>query len=306
MSLPHDIDTKSHCSVAEVAKAALVRVGYGESADLIDALFQGVARMFAGEHPGFQAIDMLYHNFEHTLQATVCVCRILEGRETALAQPILSRRDCELLLAAVLLHDTGYLKRIGDDEGTGAKYTLVHERRSCEFATAYLPSLGFTAGEIGDVNDAIRCTGPRNKISAVRFSRPEARVLATIVVTADYLSQMASADYVDKLPALFHEFEEAYDHDGVPESDRPFRSAAALIHATPVFWENFVLPMLDRDLDGVYRFIAPVADGDGEGRNPFIAAVGCNIARVRALAGAPDISLDPFPTPARSATHTRA
>lgn len=301
MSLPHDIDTTSPPAVAAVAVSTFDRIGFRRSAPLIKRLFRDISRMFAGQYPGYRAIDMRYHNLEHTLQATVCVCQILEGRQAAQVEPVFGRRDCELLLAAVLLHDTGYLKRSRDIHGTGAKYTLVHEHRSCDFARAYLPSLGFTEEEIDDVTSAIRCTGPRNKISAVHFSRPEARVLATIVVTSDYLSQMATIDYVDKLPALFYEFEEAYIYEGIPESERPFRSPADLIHKTEPFWEKFVRPMLESDLGGVYRYIAPTA----EGTNPFIEAVERNVARVRALATAPDISLDPFPTPARSATQVR-
>ena len=83
----------------------------------------------------------------------------------------------------------------------------------------------------------------------------------------------------------------------MPRNERPFQSAAQLIRATPVFWEKFVFPMLDRDLEGVYRFIAPLPDGT----NPYLKAVESNLTRIRALAAAPDISLDPFPTPARSA-----
>jgi hypothetical protein len=296
MSRAFDIDTTSPSAVAEEAKAIFDRMGFGQSGSLIRRLFDDVPRLFAGGFSGYQAIDMRYHNFEHTLQATVCAFRIVDGRHAIQIQPLLGRRDCELLLAAVLLHDTGFLKRTGDDDGTGAKYTFVHERRSCEFATTYLPSLGFSGDEINAVNSAISCTGPRNTLSSVQFKRPEIRTLTTILVTADYLSQMASADYVDKLPVLYQEFEEAYCHDAIPESDRPFRSADDLIHKTPAFWEKFVRPMLDRDLDGVYSYIASAPPG----ANPFIADVGRNISRIYALTSAPHISLDPFPSPDRS------
>lgn len=286
-------DTTSPTAIARFAAATLARIGHPESEPLIGRLITDVTKLFAGQHPGYQALDMKYHNQEHTLQATVCACQMLEGRHAAGIQPGFGRRECECLLAAVLLHDTGYVKRQDDTTGTGAKYTFVHEQRSCEFAAGYLPSAGFSADEIAEINAAIRCTGPRNKIGNVSFPRPVARVLATLVVTADYLSQMAAPDYVDKLPALFREFEEANDFNGVPRPERLFQSAAQLIRGTPVFWEKMVRPMLDRDLDAVYRFIAPLPDGT----NPYLAAVESNLARIRAVAAAPDISLDPFPAP---------
>jgi len=254
--------------------------------------------LFEGRQVDYLPIDMVYHDLGHTLQATVCTAKILEGARAMLPPSMLSRRDCEVLLAAVLLHDTGFLKRKGDSEGTGAKYTLMHERRSCEFAAILLPRFGFANQEIVDVTTAIRCTGPGNRIARMAFSRPNARTLAAMLVTADYLAQMAASDYVYELPFLYLEFEEGYDFAQVPPEERPFASAADLIRKTPDFWGSFVRPMLDADLEGVYRYIPPLPDGN----NPYIVAVERNIEHVRCLAKAPPVSLDPFLLPQRSVT----
>ena len=48
--------------------------------------------------------------------------------------PLLTDKLFELGLLGILMHDTGYLKRTEDMQGTGAKYTLTHVRRSAEFA----------------------------------------------------------------------------------------------------------------------------------------------------------------------------
>jgi hypothetical protein len=298
MSLPHAVNTRNPAAVASYVEHAFVGMGFSESVFLVEQLFRDTVRMFSGEYPGYRAIDMRYHDFEHTLQATVCAAAILAGRHTASPQSPLSRRDCEMLLAGVLLHDTGYLKRHYDADGTGAKYTLVHVRRSCEFAWDYLPTVGFSRDEISDVTAAISCTGPGNRIDKVSFRRPATKTMAAILVTADYLGQMAAPDYVDELPILFHEFEEAYEFERVPAADRPFKSAGDLIRKTPDFWRKFVLPMLDAELEGVYRFIPAL----GNGAHPYLAAVEWNIARVRALAAAPDASLDPFLVPERRET----
>ena len=155
-------DTTSPPEIARYCAAAMSRMGHGQSEALIAQLVADVTRLFSGQHPGYQALDMQYHNYEHTLQATVCVCQMIEGRLAVGATPVLGRRECELALAAVLLHDTGYVKREDEEEGTGARYTFVHEQRSCDFAESYLPAMGFSAAEIAEVNAAIRCTGPRN------------------------------------------------------------------------------------------------------------------------------------------------
>jgi hypothetical protein len=48
---------------------------------------------------------------------------LLEGYYRARTQPPLTARMFELGVIAILLHDTGYLKKQDDYEGTGAKYT---------------------------------------------------------------------------------------------------------------------------------------------------------------------------------------
>lgn len=289
-ALPHSIDTKDSALVWDVVEATFVRMGFAQSTRVIARLFRDVVRMFEGEYRGYFGIDVCYHDLEHTLQAAVCLAKILDGRQLALAQPRLTRRDCVLALAAILLHDTGYLRQHWDTTATGAKYSLVQEQRSADFARAYLPTLGFCPAEIDDVAAAILCTGRNNHVARTVFASPEARAIATIVVTADYLGQMASDDYVDKLPYLYYELEEAFRFENIPLDERPFRSVRDLLEQTPAFWEGFVHPMLDCELDGVYRFLA----SETPDANPYIVAIERNIARARALVTAPEVSLEPF------------
>ncbi len=280
---PHAIDTNQPSEVADAVKAAFAGVGGEASFPLLDRLFADVSGMFEGRHPGYQAIDMEYHDYDHTLQATVCLTHLLEGRSHTTDQPVLGIRDWELSVMAALLHDTGFLKEEGDESGTGAKYTFVHEGRSCDFARKYLPRLGLTAEEIEDVCSAIICTGPRSKISQVVFRREEARLMAFMLVTADYLAQISAADYLEKLPRLYMEFKESYDFNHVPMAERPYQSAKELLEKTPAFWNDYVLPVLDHKVGGVYHYLS--APGQP---NPYLEAVKANMVELqkRLTAGA--------------------
>ncbi|MDI1320822.1 MAG: hypothetical protein PSW75_11625, partial [bacterium] len=213
---------------------------------------------------------------EHTLQATVCLLHLLQGRNQTLDKPVLAPRDWELAFMAVLLHDSGYLKKTDDPVGTGAKYTFVHERRSCDFAREYLPRMGVTASEIEDICAAIICTGPRSKISQISFHRDEARQMAFMLVTADYLAQMSAADYLEKLPVLYREFQEAFDFEQVPLEQRPYHSLAQLLEKSPGFWSNYVRPMLDFEAGGVHRYLTTAGQP-----NPYLQAVEANLAELR-------------------------
>lgn len=276
MSPSQVIDTKSSKAVLGAIKDAFTGIEAQASFPLLDRLFEDVTDMFEGRYAGYQAIDMKYHDFEHTMQATLCFVRILEGRSRTPDRPVLTKRDWELAVMAVLLHDSGYLKTNDDKTGTGAKYTFIHERRSCDFCREYLPRMGVTATEIEDICAAIICTGPKNKISQISFRSESGRHFAFMLVTADYLAQMSAPDYVDKLPVLYREFEEAFDYEGMPPEKRPYHSLKELLEKTPGFWHNYVRPMLDFEAAGVHRYLTTAGQP-----NPYLQAVEANLAEVR-------------------------
>jgi hypothetical protein len=272
----YEIDTKNPRAVVRVVKDAFAGIGATASFPLLDRLFADVEGMFRGDYAGYHAIDMKYHDFEHTLQATLCLVRILEGRSRTPDKPVLTARDWELAVMSVLLHDTGYLKSNTDSSGTGAKYTFVHERRSCDFCREYLPRMGVTATEIEDICAAIICTGPRNKISQISFRSDAGRHFAFILVTADYLAQMSAPDYVDKLTPLYREFEEAYEYEGIPPEKRPYLNFRQMLEKTEGFWRDYVRPMLDFEAGSVHRYLMSAGQP-----NPYLQAVEANLAEVR-------------------------
>jgi hypothetical protein len=286
------VDTKSAPAVAAVARATFLHFHPGADTALLDRLFSDVEDMFDGRYLDYLPIDMRYHDLEHTLQAALCLMQLLEGRYRAKVNPAVSQRQFELAVASVLLHDTGYLKLKSDAQGTGAKYTFVHVIRSCAFAASYLPVVGFNGEEVETAVAAIRCTGPRSSIAQLQFPGEVEHFLGCALATADYLGQMAAPDYVDELAYLYAEFEESDNFFNIPREKRLFRSVRDLVAKTSIFWEKFVLPRINHDYVGVYRYLADPYPG---GPNPYIQAIEQNMTRALTLAYAPEVSLDPFP-----------
>lgn len=237
--------------------------------------FDLTAQLFRGCYPGYQAADTCYHDLEHTLLATVCCLRILAGRRLHGVSPIHGEASFKAALIAILLHDTGYLKEAGDDEGTGAKYTFVHESRSCVVAQRCLPPLGLDVPTVQAICRLIRCTGPRARIEAISFRNEGERLLGLAVCTADYLGQMSDPNYVGKLVPLFWEFEESDNYRNVPPEHRPYRSASEMIRRTPAFWQETVLPKLTHTCAGLYRFLE-----DPSGANPYLEQIEQNLAAI--------------------------
>ena len=278
------VDTKDAGAVEALVEKKFAVMYPGASHRWLKKIFRDMRQLFEGRHPDYAPLDIRYHDVEHTLQATLCLTLILEGHYDARVEPTVNARQFELAVASALLHDAGYLKLRSDTNGTCAKFTYCHVLRSCAFAASYLPALGADPVEIEAVLGAINCTGPTKEISRLHFREPVDRIVGCALATADYLGQMAAADYPDELEILYHEFCESDDYIHLPESQRAFRSAADLIARTPHFWHKFVRAKLESDFQALYRFLArPYPNGP----NLYIEAVEKNIAVIEARLAAP-------------------
>ncbi len=271
--------TKDPTAVEVEAQAAYLAMFPSGDTRFVPQIFGWAVDCFTGRCGDYQPIDTLYHDFEHTLQGTLCMARLLKGRHLAGAQPQLTERLVQLGLLAVLLHDAGYLKKKDDRAGTGAKYTAIHVRRSADFAAELLEAKGFQADEIKAVQNMILCTGVNAALDKIPFQSEPERITGFALATSDLLGQMAAEDYIEKLPALYAEFAEAARHNhgdtGVPGI---FVSADDLKERTPAFWESYVRGKLERDFGGLYRFLN---DPYPDGRNYYVERVEANIGRLR-------------------------
>ena len=271
-----DVDTKSVAAVRQEVSDLFWSLFPGESRECIHAGFGWVEAAFLGAYDDYQPLDAKYHDFEHTLQVTLCYARLLEGYQLAGTQPALDPRMFELGIFAILLHDTGYLKREGDEQGTGAKYTLTHVNRSAEFSAVLLTQQGFSPTEIRTVQNMIRCTGVNADLKSIPFQSELERTMGFALGTADLLGQMAADDYIDKLGILFQEFEEANRFSGRTSGPGVFKTALELRQNTPGFWHNYVLPKINVDFNGLHRFLETAP-----GESPYLRKIEANIHRLR-------------------------
>ena len=264
----------------EVQAAYLAMFSCGDPL-FVPRIFGWAIECFTGNYGDYQAVDARYHDFEHTLQGTLCMTRLLLGRHRAGARPPLTERAFQLGLLAILLHDTGYLKKHNDTEGTGAKYTITHVTRSAEFAAQLLREKGFGPSDIKAVQHMICCTGVNARLEEVPFQSDIERTVGFALATADLLGQLAAADYVEKLPVLYSEFAEAASFSKDPTHFvASFTSADDMMRRTPEFWNGYVRKRLDREFCGLHRFLN---DPYPSGPNYYFERVEANIERVRRL-----------------------
>ncbi len=269
--MPLSTDTTQTKNVTDATLRIAADLFPKSSPAYIRRIFSEVETLFAGGYPDYQANDLKYHDFRHTLQVTTAYVDIMAARQPAVTTPI-TFRQFELGLTAALFHDSGYLKLRSDHEGTGAKYTYCHVLRGCALAASYLPSLGLGIDEIDMILGIIRNTGPSTVGMRLRFNTKHEQTLACAVATADYLGQMAAEDYPDELEVLFGEFAESDNFARVPLDCRVFQTAASLIASTPTFWVEVVRPKLEKDFLGLHRFL-----DTPDGNNPYLDAIERNL-----------------------------
>jgi hypothetical protein len=245
----------------------------------VPQIFGWAIDCFTGQYDSYQLIDAQYHDFEHTLQGTLCMARLLRGRHFAKVEPAVSEKLFQLGMIAILFHDTGYLKKKDDTEGTGAKYTVIHVRRSADFAATFLAGKHFSQPDIKAVQNMILCTGVNAPLDKIPFQSEVEKIVGFALGTADLLGQMAADDYVDKLPVLYAEFAEAAKHEAEKTSLLGmFTSAQDLKQKTPAFWDKYVRIKLDQDFTGLYRFCnQPYPTGS----NYYVQRIEANIQRLR-------------------------
>ncbi len=166
--------------------------------------------------------DALYHNMYHTIMVTLVGQSILRGKH--LCDGGVTPRDWLHFTMALLFHDIGYVKGVcrkdKDDEfatgieantvkivsgGTDVALTPYHVDRSKLFVQERFGGRLLVDVEVDLVTSYIEMT---------RFPIPDddkhkdTRSYGGLLRAADFIGQLGDPNYLQKIPALFYEFEE--------------------------------------------------------------------------------------------------
>jgi hypothetical protein len=234
-----------------------------DSFTVIERSFMLITALFRGDFPGYKKCSTQYHDLDHTLDAFLATARILDG--IAVSDTPMPAEHAKRALLAAIFHDTGYIQKADDDEGTGAKYTKEHVERSELFVTENVDTFSLSAQDADEILILIACTDICTPINALDFSDRHIMLAGKILGTADLLGQMSDRAYLEKLLFLYYEFKEA----GVPGFDTEFD----ILKKTRSFYE-ITMKRLDTDLSQVYRFAAEhFLSRYSVGRNLYIESI---------------------------------
>jgi len=198
----------------------------------------------------------LYHNYEHTILVTLVGQQILLGRLAS--GETLTPGHWLTTILSLLYHDIGYVRSLchGDGEdgllatGIGKERIRPPEGASDASLLPFHVNRGkcYVAERFGG-SPLVDVAVIRENIERTRFPIPQGEAyLKTgddpgLVRGADLIGQLSDRRYLQKLPAVFYEFEETGFNELLG-----YRQPADLLYNYPSFFERQVVPYLDQSL----------------------------------------------------------
>ncbi|MGD1952345.1 MAG: metal-dependent phosphohydrolase [Leptolyngbyaceae cyanobacterium] len=168
--------------------------------------------------------DALYHDLEHTILVTSVGQEILQAKRVCEGKSSVTVEDWLHLVTALLCHDIGYCKGVcqQDDRtlglystGVGDKFVFLpfgatdaalsqyHVDRGQQFVQEQWPH-----NPLVDVATVRRIIERTRFPAADEYPVSDIRGLADLGRSADLIGQFSDRNYLQKLPALFYEFEQ--------------------------------------------------------------------------------------------------
>jgi hypothetical protein len=163
--------------------------------------------IFSGKFQGFRESDVKYHDLRHTRNVTLATIRLFHGLhcESVFLPPDVIK----LCILCSYFHDTGMLLTVKDAEHSGAAYLKHHEERSISFARQYMHNHGFPIAYMDNCESIINCTNLTKEPEDIIFESEEIQLAGHVLGTADILAQMADRYYLECLPLLYNEQQDA-------------------------------------------------------------------------------------------------
>ncbi|MFC2092013.1 hypothetical protein ACFLTD_04500 [Elusimicrobiota bacterium] len=239
------VDMSSPAAVLEETKYNFIHSYPVKEFTLIREVFKIFVDLFEGRYPGYKKCNTPYHDIYHSFDTVLVFSRIADGYN--IEKKRLNVHKLKIALISIIFHDSGYIQKIADNKGTGAKHSKVHELKSIEFIRSFFKKIGLSRDDFLIAKNMIHCTDLKINPGEIEFKSPTEKILGYMVGTADLVGQMAERTYLEKLSLLFREFKEG----DIPGYDSEYD----LMKKTLYFYDNIAKKRMDVDFDGMYRYL---------------------------------------------------
>jgi hypothetical protein len=229
--------------------------------------------LFTGRLPGYNGVDTVYHDRQHSLDVMLAMARLLVGHERSVgAAERLGFERASIGFTLAAFHDAGYIRELGDPIPNGALYTSSHVSRSAKFLEHFLPTIGM-AHWIPMATRVVHYSGYEVPFHKIDVADPRDHRVGHLLGTADLIAQMSDRCYLEKCrDRLYPEFvlagtATARTQQG--EVQVRYGSGLDLLRQTPNFVDTMMRERLDGQFGSAYRYLEPLFDGE----NPYLLAI---------------------------------
>lgn len=260
------------------------RFGDGYGLPLLEQGIVDLARAFRGDYPGLLRCDTHYHDLRHAFDSGLAMARLIRGQAIATppeAPEHINSEHASLAVLLALYHDIGLLRRTDEAHLQGAQLTPIHEARGVEFMRDYLSRTPLA--HLAEKAELIMVT-------RLDWHLPPDiplldRAIASLLGTADILSQMADRTYLEKCrDFLFAEFC-AFGLAGAP--GLPYPNPKILLEKTPAFYMNLMRPRMQVEYGSADRYMKIHFGGEC----PYAASIARNLDHLNAALAMDELSL---------------
>ena len=277
-----EVNLQDPAAVAAAIGGILARL-YGKAYDagLLARAIADLVDAYRGGYPHLLRCDTLYHDLRHALETGLATARLLDGHaKSAPPAERISADDALLCVVLGLFHDIGLLRRDTEADLWGPVLIPIHEERGVEFMRSWLAN-----SRLAGLAEKAVLIMPTKLI----FHMPDDwsaadRRMASLIATADLLSQFADRCYLEKCrDFLFEEFR-AFGLAG--KADSPYPDRETLLRKTPGFFAATFRDRLENEFGGAHRLMA-VHTANG---NPWLEAIERNFSFLAEVLSAQEFS----------------
>ncbi len=267
------VQVSSTAAVTRAVEALFAAQWPGQRFQPLAAALATFDALFTGRLPGYNGVDTVYHDRQHTLDVVLAMARLLVGHERSVApEARFGFERAAMGLVGAVFHDAGYIREVGDPIKNGAEYTRSHVTRSARFLARFMPTIGM-AEWVPVATRIVHFTGYEIPFSEIEVADPRDRTVGHLLGTADLIAQMSDRCYLEKCrDRLYPEFVLAGVATGrTAEGDIHVRygSGLDLLRQTPAFITSVIRDRLDGEFGAAYRFLEPLFGG----QNPYLLAI---------------------------------
>ena len=267
------VQVSSTAAVCEAVRQLFAAQWPGHSFLPIETAFRTFGDLVGGLLPGYTGIDTVYHDRQHTLDASLAMARLLIGYERGAApDDRLGFDRAAMGLITAIFHDAGYLRKLTDTQRNGAEYTSCHVSRSAQFLGEFMPTVGM-AHWAAIAKKVVHFSGYEIAFDAIDLNDPKDIKIGHLLGTADLIAQMSDRCYLEKCrDRLYPEFVlggVAVNRDATGTMRILYGSEFDLLKKTPAFIDSAIKNRLDGRFGGAYRDLENVFNGT----NPYLHAM---------------------------------